>query len=643
MQTVWIIHRDLPLRTALARLAGVGETAILAAPGDPVLDEVAPADVVVVGLGEDFEVELQFAHRAAGRLAGARWILLADRRQVERARRLFDTIDSVVLAYPPEPRQLRNLIRHPPARGVRDPLPLSQRPARDRLGDRFARWFADLDVPVLLRILDPQLADVPLLIQGEPGTGRGLLARYVHTFGGPGIGGLIRCVCSEGATPEDLLKAIAAQGQRLTAAAPPCTVWLEDADRLSAATQRQLEGWVEFGLPAGTLPTASVRWIGTVADDGEALDPQLRQTLGAFVIRIPPVRERGGLIAPFVADTALAWCAAHGGRPRRFGEDAIAVLEEYPWPGNLRELESAIVQTLLSSSANPVRADDLKHEGFALAPLAPETLEAWPPAEEELEVFAFEEEPPEPEAVEPAETETAAEGEPEPVEAAASARISGDEIQRLVGAVSHEVRNPLTTIRTFAELLPTRYSDADFRSQFSELVGRGVDRIEEVVAELSQLAALSAPESEAIDVANLLEELLDQRRDLIHERRLLVLKELDKARPLAFGDSEQLREALDGLLRKCLELVPQRGDVYFASRHHDAGLRGMPSLRVLVRFNGPRGEAPGAGPPVAGVSPAENALEFVVAEAVVRNQGGALTVQSEGDETVLLLDLPAPP
>jgi DNA-binding NtrC family response regulator len=641
MTQVWIIHRDPPLRAALARLAGVGETAFLAAPGDPVLDEVAPADVVLVGLGEDFEVELQFAHRAAKRLAGARWILVADRRHVERARRLFDTVDSVVLAYPPEPRTLRDLVRNPPVRGARDRLPLSQRPARDRLGDRFARWFADLEFPDLLRVLDPQLVDVPLLIQGEPGTGRGLLARYIHTFGGSGSGALLRCVCSEAAAAEELLDAIAAQGRRLWTSAPSCTVWLEDVDRLPLATQRQVQGWVEYGLPAGALPTASLRWIGTATDDGDALDPQLRQTLGAFLIRVPAVRERPGLIAPFVADTALAWSAAHGGRPRRFGEDAIAVLEEYPWPGNLRELESATVQTLLVSSANPVRANDLHHEGFALAPLATEEMEAPASAEEELEVFAFEEEPL---AAEPM-AQADAELEPEPNEAIAPLqKLGGAEMQRLVGAVSHEVRNPLTTIRTFAELLPTRYGDADFRSQFSELVGRGVDRIEEVVTELSQLATLSAPANDAVDIANLLEELLDQQRELIHRRRLLVLKELDKARPLAFGDRDQLRAAFDGLLRKCLELVPERGDVYFASRHHDAGLRGMPSLRVLVRFNGSRGEAPSAGPLVAGVSQAENALEFVVAETVVRNQGGSLAVQAaEGDETILVLDLPAPP
>ena len=125
---------------------------------------------------------------------------------------------------------------------------------------------------------------------------------------------------------------------------------------------------------------------------------------------------------------------------------------------------------------------------------------------------------------------------------------------------------------------------------------------------------------------------------------MLVLKELDKSRPLALGDAEQLRFAFEALLQKCLDIVPERGDVYFASKHHEAGLRGMPSVRVLVRFHGPRGEGERGAAPVPGVSPAENALEFVVAEAVARAQGGALAIQAgEGDETVLVLDLPAPP
>ena len=64
-------------------------------------------------------------------------------------------------------------------------------------------------------------------------------------------------------------------------------------------------------------------------------------------------------------------------------------------------------------------------------------------------------------------------------------------------------------------------------------------------------------------------------------------------------------------------------------------------MRVLVRF---RGRAPDtAPPPGTRVSPSENALEFAVAEAIVRAQGGTLAIDtSDGNETVIVLDLPAP-
>jgi signal transduction histidine kinase len=417
-------------------------------------------------------------------------------------------------------------------------------------------------------------------------------------------------------------------------------VWLEDVDRLPVATQHQVQGWIEYSLPPGILRTSELRWIGTAGTDEAAPANGLRHALSAFSVRIPPVRERPHLVAPFVGDTAHAWCTARGGHPRRFGDDAIAALEEYPWPGNLRELESAVVQTLISSSADPVRADDLQHNGAAFAPIAAGELGILLEEEDadEAERVPARDLPDEQIRIEIDETEEAA----PLLDERAGAVAASEELRRLVGAVAHEVRNPLTTIRAFAELLPTQYQDGEFRERFAELVGRGVERIEEVVQELARLAALAAPKTEPIDIASLLEELLERKREVIHERRLLVLKELDKSRPLALGDGEQLRFAFEALLDKCLKIVPERGDVYFASKHHDSGLRGMPSVRVLVRFQGPEGERGAA--PVPGVSPAENALEFFVAEAVARAQGGTLAIQAdEGEETVLVLDLPAPP
>ncbi len=120
-----------------------------------------------------------------------------------------------------------------------------------------------------------------------------------------------------------------------------------------------------------------------------------------------------------------------------------------------------------------------------------------------------------------------------------------------------------------------------------------------------------------------------------------MLTELDRTAPHALGDAEQLRFAFEALLKKALELVPERGDLYFASKHHRDGLQGEPSLRILVRFRSP--DAQSAAENVPGVSLGETALEITVAQSIVEAHGGTMTV-SPGDarETVIVIDLPAP-
>ena len=89
------------------------------------------------------------------------------------------------------------------------------------------------------------------------------------------------------------------------------------------------------------------------------------------------------------------------------------------------------------------------------------------------------------------------------------------ELRRLVGAVAHEVRNPLTTIRTFAELLPEHFGDPAFRERFTELVGRDVAHIDDVVTRLARAAEREKEEAGPVHVTALIERLLDERRERI--------------------------------------------------------------------------------------------------------------------------------
>ncbi|MBW2542305.1 MAG: hypothetical protein JRF15_09455, partial [Deltaproteobacteria bacterium] len=210
----------------------------------------------------------------------------------------------------------------------------------------------------------------------------------------------------------------------------------------------------------------------------------------------------------------------------------------------------------------------------------------------------------------------------------------------LAAAIAHEMRNPLSTIRTFAELLPSRYDDPEFRARFGELVGQDAQRIEAVIARLGELASLEAPAVEKVDLSALLEEILSARTGRMRDRNLLVLKELDEQHTTATGDAAQLRLALESLIDKSLDLAPEGGDVFIASRRHPAGLDGGASVRVLVRFGNHDGSQSGARVP--GTSPAENALDYAIAAAIIRAQGGSFAIDpGEGHETVLLIDIPA--
>jgi len=650
MTGLWIIHREPRERAALARLAAA-DAAVVGAPSDPRFDAEPPPGAVLLGLAGDFEAELELVRRTRARLGASGWILVLDRRRIDEARALFDALSARFVGYPPDPSALREMIREAGRRAAEAPLPLSQRFGREALAARFARWFADLELPELLRALDPRLAEVPVLVRGEPGTGRGTLARYLHAFGGTADGALVHLPCAIGSSADELLATL------LTEARPPraeraCSLWLEDVDALAPELQRRVAGWIDYGLPAGALRAARLRWIGTAQDRDDPrclLEPALARALSGLEIAIPPLRERRAFLPNLANNTASAWCAARGEAPRRLGEDALAVLEEYPWPGNLRELEAVIGHSLAASTSNPLRAEDLRIEGSA-APidaaaigtlLDPPYADEPPPRGRRLE-----EEPPRlpdferADGIEetPAPQPEAAPAPPEPTPAVPPPpAVSDATLRRIADAVSHEVRNPLTAIRTFAELLPERYEDGEFRTRFSRHVNEGVERVDRVVEALSRLAALGAPDRKPVDISALLEAALDARRERIHERHLLVLKELDPARPLALCDPEQLRFACDAMLDRALEMLPDRGDLYLASRRHPAGLRGGPSVRVLLRLEAPgRAAAPGEG-----LSPAENSLGFAIAEAVARAQGGSVAISGSARETVVVMDIPA--
>ncbi|MCH2187803.1 sigma 54-interacting transcriptional regulator [Myxococcota bacterium] len=690
MFTVWIIHRDAQHRSALARIAGVGDHAVLGGPLDPLFESAVAPQAILLGLGDDFEYELEFVHRFGERFPETAWIILASPADVEEARRLFDTLPGQFLSYPPQAAELRRGLRETIRRRSRESL--SERPGRARLQSRFSRWFSGIELPELMRALDPRLKTTPILIRGEAGSGRSLLARYVHAFSsGPGSRFIhinTQNIQSTGELLEEIRSAEPARDGRTQ------TIWLEDLDRLPIPAQRHVQDWIQYGGSDG-FGGPGVRFIAGAGDEGElnifpGLEPRCAEALAGITLRLPPLRERTDCVETFVQETSRSWAESRGERVRSWAPETLLLLRAYPWPGNMHELEAVIARTLSFSSAEPLLPVHLRFPGDSgwldqyagpaqnlSAPPAAEPFadpnfpepESMMSSEDEAslpEAQLLPDEPEEPSAtgqledspmigpelefdVFPQSTEPGGAmalageamrnvlgpsengSETDPADSQEAAR---SELRQMIRALVHDVRNPLVSIRTFSELLPEHYDDPEFRDQFSELVGRDVNRIDEAVTRLHEIIDLTELKSAPVDIAHLLECLLDDHREAIQERRLLVLKELDHNGSSALGDGQLLRDAFSALIKQAIESVAERGDIYLASRQHPNAQSGRPTLRVLIRFSAENGSSPGD---------EASQLDRVMAQSIIRALGGTFTEETtHSNERVVVIDLPAP-
>jgi two-component system response regulator FlrC len=237
-------------------------------------------------------------------------------------------------------------------------------------------------------------------IYGESGTGKELIARAIHRESARAEGPFVKVNCSalaEGLLESELFGhekgaftgAIRERKGRFELAHEG-TLFLDEISDIPLSTQVKLLRVLQekrFERVGGRRTIeADVRWmaatnrdLGTMLESG-ALREDLYHRLAVFPVRLPPLRERREDILP-LAETLLERIAAELGRSRPvLTKDAAAVLEQAPWPGNIRQLRNTLERAMILDDDGRITADLLRPE-IAAAPAAalddgrPRTLE----------------------------------------------------------------------------------------------------------------------------------------------------------------------------------------------------------------------------------------------------------------------------
>ena len=225
--------------------------------------------------------------------------------------------------------------------------------------------------------------DVPVLLQGETGTGKSLFARVLHDLSNVRAGPFVSVNCA--AIPELLIEshlfghcrgaftgAVEDRPGRFDRA-DGGTLFLDEIGDLPTALQPKLLTVLEDGIvePVGgdrghavrvRIVAASNRDLRKAVGDGTFRE-DLYYRLSFSVIDLPPLRERRSEI-PALAARVLSRLNASLRFPRRFSPGAIKRLVEQPWRGNIRDLENVIGRSVLLSAKETVEAADLLIEEF---------------------------------------------------------------------------------------------------------------------------------------------------------------------------------------------------------------------------------------------------------------------------------------
>jgi len=237
-------------------------------------------------------------------------------------------------------------------------------------------------------------SEASVLLLGESGTGKDLVARSVHAASTRRDRAFVAVNAS--ALPESLAEAelfghekgsftgaVASRPGRFELAQGG-TLFLDEIGTLSAAVQAKLLRAIESReierVGGRRSITVDFRLISATNEDLEArvaagtFREDLYYRINTIPIQIPPLRERGGDV-PLLADYFLARVCAREGTPlRRFSAKALARLEAHPWRGNVRELAHAVELAVLFSEGSEIGEEDLprtlRSGGKAARPVA---------------------------------------------------------------------------------------------------------------------------------------------------------------------------------------------------------------------------------------------------------------------------------
>ena len=214
----------------------------------------------------------------------------------------------------------------------------------------------------------------------------------------------------------------------------------------------------------------------------------------------------------------------------------------------------------------------------------------------------------------------------------------------LASSVVHEIKNPLSAIKTFIEYLPQRYQESDFREKFQRVIPQEIKRIEGVVEQLLDLAKPRAPFLKLTNILNVIDSTLSLLENNLKLKRINVKRNYESNEVVIQGDEEQLKQVFLNLFLNSIQAMPEAGTLEIKTIDYGPSTTDHKYITIIISDTG------------CGISE-ENlnklftpffttkkegiGLGLVITQEIIKNHKGSISVKSKlGGGTTFLIELP---
>ncbi len=219
-------------------------------------------------------------------------------------------------------------------------------------------------------------AQTPVLLQGEPGTGKKALAEFLHRGrsgeGAPLIS--VDCILGDDDVFKENLFGEDNQGGCWIRDAAGGTLFLENIDRLAPDLQEMVVGVLKNNISRFRLICSSSIDLEEKVDEGEFSD-ELFYRIATLPVNLPPLREHiSDLESILRSRVARVKGSKFDARQIEFADEALDAITRYGWPGNMTELQQVVSSLVTAAEERVIR---LEHLPLRIRPMAD-----WPTLEE---------------------------------------------------------------------------------------------------------------------------------------------------------------------------------------------------------------------------------------------------------------------